>query len=244
MQKEYANRQNMHLTVLSLLGKPEYQQVWQNNKPIAFTALVAELEAKVSALTDLISNQQAAITGYAADKEREGKELEDIAHEISQVLAGWFQDRGRMGDADQIDLSLSEWQYLRDPELVAKAKLLLQKLNAALAEDAPSLTEHGLDAADADSLAAETADFEKIITDPAAASSRRHAFTAALRPKFREVGELLTRMDRIALRFRIDEAGNRFVKSWHKLPATFATSAAPPPQNSPNRQQRLCSSEW
>ena len=41
----------------------------------------------------------------------------------------------------------------------------------------------------------ETADFEKITADPAAAISRRRALTVTLRPKFAEVGQLLKKMD-------------------------------------------------
>jgi hypothetical protein len=214
MQNEYANRQNMHLTVLTLLGTTEFQPVWKNKKPAAFTARAAEFEAKVGALAALISSQQADTTGYAEDKAREELELESAAHEIGQALAGWFEDQGRMADAAQVDLSLSAWQRLRDTELVAKARLLHQKLTDAIAADAAALADYGLDATDAAALAKETADFEAIIANPAAAISSRRALTLSLRPKFREVGELLAKMDRLVLRFRSDEAGNRFAEAW------------------------------
>ena len=42
----------------------------------------------------------------------------------------------------------------------------------------------------------------------------RKALTAALRPKFREVAELLTKMDRVVLRFRKTEAGAHFAAAW------------------------------
>jgi hypothetical protein len=35
-----------------------------------------------------------------------------------------------------------------------------------------------------------------------------------LRPKFREVAELLAKMDRLVLRFRRDEPGTRFAAAW------------------------------
>jgi hypothetical protein len=124
MKNEYANRQNMHLTVLGLLDSGEFQPVWKDKKPTAFTARAAELRAKVTALTALVSEQQADTTGFAEEKAREEQELEAVAHEISQALAGWFEDQGRDSDAAQIDLSLSAWQRLRDAELIAKAKLL------------------------------------------------------------------------------------------------------------------------
>ena len=132
----------------------------------------------------------------------------------AETLAAWFEDQGREADAAPIDLSLSAWQRLRDTELIAKAKLLHQKLTAALATDAAALADYGLDAADATLLAKETTDYEKLIANPAAAISGRKALTLALRPKFREIGHLLGKMDRLVLRFRKTEAGTRFAEAW------------------------------
>ncbi len=214
MQNEYADRQNMHLTVLKLLDTPQYQAAWRNQKPTVFTTRATQLVPLVNALTELIASQQAATTGYAEAKEREEQELETVAHEIGQTLADWFEENGREGDAAQIDLSLSAWQRLRDTELIAKAGLLHDKLTAALATDAIALAEHDLTAADATLLAQETADFEKITADPAAAISRRRSLTLTLRPKFREISQLLKKMDRIVLRFRRTEPGTAFANAW------------------------------
>ncbi len=85
---------------------------------------------------------------------------------------------------------------------------------SALASDATALADYGLDAADATLLAKETSDYETLIANPAAAISGRKALTAALRPKFREVAELLAKMDRIVLRFRKTEAGVNFAAAW------------------------------
>ena len=99
-------------------------------------------------------------------------------------------------------------------ELIAKAKLLHGKLTAALASSSSSLADYGLDATDATLLAKETEDYEKLVATPAAAISGRKALTQALRPAFREVSELLTKMDRLVLRFRKTEPGARFVAAW------------------------------
>jgi hypothetical protein len=214
MKNEFANRQNMHLAVVALLADPAHQPAWKEQPPVAFTGRAAELVPLVGSLTDLIAAQQAATTGHAADKEREEQELEDAAHEISEALADWFEEQGREADAAKVSLSLSGWQLLRDVELIARAKLLHQSLVAALGENAASLGDHGLTAADATLLAKETADFETIVAQPAAAISGRKALTAALRPKFREVGKLLARMDRLILRFRRTAAGARFAETW------------------------------
>jgi hypothetical protein len=236
MKNEFANRQNMHLAVLRLLDQGDFQPVWKDRNPTTFTARATELRTKVGALTGLVAQQQAATTGYAADKAREEQELEDLANEISQALAGWFEDQGRQADAAQIDLSASAWQALRDPALVAKATLLHQHLTAALAQNAADLATYGLGAEDAAALAKETADYEAIIADPSVAISRRKSLTSALRPKFREVAELLAKMDRLVLRFRRDEPGNRFAAAWQAARtirdlggAASAPPAAPAP---------------
>lgn len=214
MKNEFANRQNMFLAVLALLAEPTRHTVWKDKAPALFTSRAELLRTKVDALTGIISAQQAATTGHAADKEREEEELETIAHEISEALADWFEDQNNHADAAQIDIPLRAWQRMRDVELVAKAKLLHAKLTAALAADATALADYGLDAADATLLAKETADFEQIIADPAAAIAGRKTLTAELRPKFREVSQLLAKMDRLVLRFRKTEDGRNFAAAW------------------------------
>jgi hypothetical protein len=141
MINEFANRQNMHLAVQRLLSSAEFKPVWLDQPPVAFTALVGQLGSKVNDLTELIASQQAATTGFAEDKAREEQELESIAHEISQALAGWFESVNRQADAARIDLSLSAWQRMRDTELIAKARLLYQDLNSALANNAAELAD-------------------------------------------------------------------------------------------------------
>ena len=125
MQIEYANRQNMHLTVLKLIDTPEFEAAWKDRKPTAFTTRAAQLRPLVNSLTDLIAGQQAATTGYAETKDREEQELEALAHELGQTLADWYEENGREGDSAQINLSLTAWQRLRDTELIAKGEIFL-----------------------------------------------------------------------------------------------------------------------
>lgn len=214
MKNEFANRQNMHLAVLALLQNPVHFPAWKGLAPVLFTTRAAALAVLVNGLTGTIAAQQAIITGAAQDKEREEQELEDIAHEIGQALADWFDDQGRQTDAAQVQFSLTDWQELRDTELISRAKLLHQKLTSALGTDATALADYGLDAADATQLDKETTDFEKIVADPAAAIAGRKALTKVLRPKFREVSQLLAKMDRLVLRFRKTAAGRQFADTW------------------------------
>lgn len=129
MPNESANRQNTHP-----IDTSEHETASKNQKPAAFTARADQLRPLVHALNDLIAGQQTTTTGYAKTKEREEHELENLAHEIGQTLADWYEKNGRDEDSAQIDLSLSAWQSLRDTEFIAKARLLHQKLTAALTE--------------------------------------------------------------------------------------------------------------
>ena len=214
MKNEYANRHNMFLTILKLLDNPEFEVGWKNQKPTVFTTRAARLRTLVPTITEIISKQQAATTGFAENKELEEKELEDLAHEIGQTLAEWYDDNERKGDSAQIGLSLSAWQRLRDTELIAKSHLLHGKLTAALAENPADLAAYDLTPEDAVMLAKELAEFEDITADPAAAISRRRALTVTLRPRFAEVSALLKKMDNLVLRFRRTEAGAAFAGAW------------------------------
>ena len=214
MKDEFANRQNMHLTVLALLDDPTYQPVWQNQPPIVFTRKAADFRAKVDEISAVIRTQMADLTGRAEQKAREEDELETLAHSLGQALADYFLDNNREGDAAEIDLPPSAWARLRDPALLAKAKLLQQKLNAALATDAATLLEYGLTPADSAALAKETADYEQIIAAPAIGISIRRAHTQALRPTFREAADILDSLDRLILRFSSRPDGPRFLDAW------------------------------
>jgi hypothetical protein len=233
MKNEFANRQNMHLAVVALLADTKHHNVWKGQAPLVFTKRADALPALVNGLTNLISSQQAATTGYAADKEREEQELEAVAHEISSALADWYEDQGREADAAPIALSLNGWQSLRDTALIARAHLLHSSLTAALAENATSLAEHGLTTADATLLKKETSDFEKIVANPAAAISSRKALTAALRPQFREVSELLKKMDRLVLRFRNTAPGKTFADTWNATRIVRDLGISAPAQSTP-----------
>lgn len=95
------------------------------------------------------------------------------------------------------------------------------------------MANYGLEAADATLLAKETSDYETLVANPAAAISGRKALTSALRPKFREVAALLTKMDRLVLRFRKTEAGTRFAAAWKNARIIRDLGAAEPAEPAP-----------
>ena len=214
MRDEFANRQSMHLTVLNLLLKPESKAVWEGNNPVKFTEKAGIFRTKATALTGTIAEKTKIITGEAEEKDREEDELEVIAQEYGSVFAEYLNDLGREGEAAEFELSLSGWQGLRDTVLLAKATLLKTRLTAALAADAPGLAGYGITPADLVLYTKELADYEKVIQNPSGAIATRKALTAALRPDFREVLNILLSMDRLVLRFRGTPEGKAFAANW------------------------------
>lgn len=204
----------MHLAVLKLLDNKEYHAVWKNQKPTVFTSRAEQLRQMVHALTDLIANQQAATTGFTEAKKREEQELETVSYQIGQSLADWYLEQGREGDAAQINLSVSAWHRLRNTELIAKARLLHKKLLECLGSHAKELEEHDLTTEEAKLLESKLAAYEDLVAGPVAAVSRRKSITRSLRPQFREVSRLLTKMDRVLPRFRRTDAGATFARAW------------------------------
>jgi hypothetical protein len=214
MIDEFANRHAMHLTILDLLERPENTPIWMGARPYAFTAKAAQLREKVTALGETIRQQEAAITGFAAQKEREAQDVETLAHELGSALAGYHEDAGREAEAAMTDYPLTRWQAMRETSLLEKARLVHLKLLAAIAADADGLEQHGLNTEDATALLKEIEEYARIIESPQAAKATRKALTLSLRPRFRDISELLQSMDRLVLRFRSTPAGKQFAASW------------------------------
>lgn len=233
MQNEFANRQAMHLTVLDHLNQPSSKAVWEGKPPLKFTEKVAAFRAKLTELTDHLARQQAAIAGLAADKDREEEELEDIAFDIGQTLADYFDDNGREADAAKVDLSRSGWRRLRDTALLAKAELLKSLLNAALAADTPGLAGYGITAADGAALSKELADYAALVAAPSGGISTRRALTLALRPSFREASALLSSLDRLVNRFRSQPGGPAFIANWRTARIIRDLGESAPPATPP-----------
>lgn len=214
MKNEFSNRQSMHEAVLAYLAPPASRAIWDGKPPIVFTQKAAELKTLVVELGKFIRDQEAIIKGFAEEKAREENDVEVISHEIGSVLAGYYLDRNREPDARAVDHSPTEWLHMRDASLVEQARLVHQKLVAALADDVDGLAAYGLDANDAANLLREIDEYAAVIASPAAAIANRRALTSLLRPRFREVSRVLQSMDRLVLRFRSSPGGVRFVEGW------------------------------
>ena len=214
MQNEFTNRLGMGRTVLTTIELAAYAAIWQGQPPVIFTTKAALLPPLLVRLGDLVRDQEAIITGFAELKDGEEMELEDLAQEIGSALATYQTDRNRADLAAEVDFSVSAWRRLTDESLLGRARLVHERLVAALAADAAGLLPYDLAAAAATGLKKEIDDYAAVISSPQAAIATRKSLTKVLRPHFRELSQLLGSMDKIVLRFRKTPEGRRFVDAW------------------------------
>ena len=214
MQDEFRNRLGMGKTVLATLDLAIYTAIWQGQPPLVFTTKVGLLRTMLGELGDLMRDQEAIITGFATLKDGRELELEDLAHEVGQALASYYEDQGHADLAAAVDFSISDWRKLAEDSLVGRAQVVEQSLTNALATSAAALVDYDLDAADLTALSEAIADYNKIIKSPQAAISNRKALTGVLRPRFRELSTLLSGMDKLVLRFRKTPAGRQFADAY------------------------------
>ena len=81
----------------------------------------------VNELQTAQQNQETGTSGSTAEKEREAMELEDAASLLAQALVIYYNDQGQETQAGEVDLSRSDWDKLRDQQLLAKAQLVIDR---------------------------------------------------------------------------------------------------------------------
>lgn len=205
MNDYYLNRLNMGRKVLACLNKNEHKALWHNQPPVKFTAKVAEAAVMLTELEALAGKQSLATNGAAADKRREEKELEDVAHALGRAVVACCRDAGDEAGAAPFDLPISGWRKLRDEILLGKARELETKA-AALAATVGG-ADYGITSAAVASLKKEADDYAALIAAPDTAIGGRKALTASVRPAFAALEAKLQEMDDLILAFRSTEAG-------------------------------------
>lgn len=236
MNDYYLNRLNMGRKVLACLNKPEHLALWQNQPPVKFTTKAAEAAALLAELEALAGKQSLATNGTAADKRREEKELEDVAHALGRAVVACCRDTGDEQGGTPFDLPISGWRKLRDETLLGKARELTAKA-AALAAT-PGGADYGITPAAVAALKKEADDYAALIAAPDAAIGERKALTASVRPAFAAFEAKLQEMDDLILAFRSTPAGAHFVATYFEArtindrgvgPAEKKPTPAPPP---------------
>ncbi len=196
MNDRIANQIASYRTRLTCLDLEAHTAIWQNQPPVIFTTKVANARASTDELTALAGRQSAVITGSAADKVREEKELEDTAYILGSAATLFARDQSNEEIAAKYDLSLTGWRRLRNEDLLQKASGLIADAGA-LATGATTTAlaeEYGITTAAADALNAEAIDFKTVIAAPQDTITDRSSLTTSLREKARQTTALFDQL--------------------------------------------------
>lgn len=216
MNNEFTNRLTSFTTALDFANKPENKAVWDNQVPKSFGMKIGELVTEVAALGDWAQKQSESIAGEAEAKDKEQKELEDVAFQMAEALVTYFKDKGLLADAEPFRRAISWWQGLRDQDLLARSQDVLDAATPLTtgANAASNADNYGISAARVAAVKKERDDYEKVVNAPASARAGRKAFTAQMREKFQPVTAKFRDLDRLAPQFRPRPNGDAFVEGW------------------------------
>ena len=208
MKQRDRNRLAAFQASLSVLNQPEYKPLWFDQPPKIFTRLVAEAAAAVAALEASCQAQATDITGVAADKEREERELEDVCILYGGTVALFFRLQSDETSAAKVDLTPTEWRRLPEQDLIASSRVLIELMNRILTEATPAEAEEwGVTPAAIETVQQESDDLAAALADPQSAIAQRKATTASLRVQFRAVAEQFEILDRLMGHFTTTPAG-------------------------------------
>lgn len=214
MNDYYLNRLNMGRKVFACLDHSDHLILWQNQPPLRLAIAIGEARAKLTALESLAQVQTQAITGSAADKRREEKELEDAAHELARLVVRCCRAQGDETSVATFDLPLSGWRRMRDEILLQTARNLEAKAGA-LAASALG-TDYGITPAAVATLKKEADDYAALITAPDDAIGGKAATTKQVRPAFAAFEDQLQEIDDLILPLRRTPAGATFVAKYQE----------------------------
>lgn len=214
MNDRYRSRLAMFKASLAVLNLPEYKPLWQRQPPLIFTTKVVATEGLVAALEAAAQAQSTDITGGAADKAQEERELEDVCILYGGTAAMWYRDHGDATNAAKIDLTPSGWRKLAEQELIGQSRVLRDLLQAIVDSGTGEADDWGLTAEAVASITKESDEFAAAITDPQTARAKRKAQTAALRPQFAAINDALSDLDSLILHFSGAPAGDSLIAAY------------------------------
>ncbi|MEM7010241.1 MAG: hypothetical protein AAF585_02055 [Verrucomicrobiota bacterium] len=215
MDDRIANHLASYRACLASLDKPEHKTIWENQPPVIFTTKVGQARTLTNELADLAARQSAPITGSAADKKREEKELEDEAFKLGRALVGYAKDESDETLAAKYDLPISSWRRLRDEALLQKARQLQEDANTvATGADAANADLYGVNPDAVALLTKEADDYEAFIVAPQEAIADRSAMTASLPAKSRAVRAKFDELEDYLPQFQGTANGDAFVAAY------------------------------
>lgn len=239
MKDEFTNRLGMFQTVRDTVFAEEWRAVWEGKPPLIFGTRAEEMRTAVADLEDFCRRQGLNLLGVAQDKDREETELEDAAFVTAGLLAEFYRDRDNLTEVAKFDRPISFWRQLRDNELLAEARTVVDAATAVAAgAEATEAALYDLTPAAATALEKEWKDYAACVTAPVGAISARRALTLALRPEFARVSARFATLDKLILRFDGTAEGRAFIATYRaariirdagRRPDRPADGETPPP---------------
>ena len=131
MQGEFKDRLARHRKTLTYIHLPANHTIWFNQAPKLFTTLAASFKQGVDAFGTAHEAQSAPVSW--AQQNKEEKELEDLAHPLSNALYLHLTATGHADTAAEWEMELTDWRKLDEQLLLDKGLRLHTQLLAALA---------------------------------------------------------------------------------------------------------------
>ena len=234
MNDTFTNRLGMFRTVVDYLFDPVNNPKWNGQPPLRFAQRTAEAGSAVNALEQFCQAQSNVITGSAADKAREEKELEDAAWLLGNAVAECCRSLGDEHGAQQCEFSLSAWRRMRDAALLGAARTVIASAQSTLAAHPAEAAECGITGAAITACTQEADDYEAVITAPQQAIAGRKGLTGQMRQRFADVEVIFASMDNLVdqfpdANFVAGYKATRVVRDLGHGPATPPPPAPTPP---------------
>ena len=235
MNDSFTNRLGMFRTVADYLFDPANNPKWNGQPPVRFTTRAAEAASAVNALEQFCQQQSTVITGSAADKAREERELEDAAHLLGNAVAECCRTLGDEHGAQQCEFSLSAWRRMRNAHLLGAARTVIASAQSVLSAHPAEAAECGITGAAITACTQEADDYEAVISAPQQAIATRKGLTMQMRQRFNDVEAIFASMDGLVDQF----ADQNFVQGY-KAARTVRDlghgpgESEPPPPTPPN----------
>ena len=242
MQDEFSNRLDMFTRSLDTLDLDANKPVWENQAPVIFTTKVGEARTMVGELQTAQEHQETGTTGATDEKQREQAELEDAASLLAQALVIYYTDKGQETEAGELDLARSDWDKLRDQQLLGKSQLVIDRATSlSTGATAVEAAKYGVTPAAVTALTKERTDYDHIVNAPGVAIAVRKALTKGFRPAFSATEKKFAELDKLILQFGKTAAGKTLIADWnaariikntgHAGGGTPPPPAPPPPPN-------------
>lgn len=201
---------------LDTLDLDANKPVWENQAPVIFTTKAGEARTMVGELQTAQQNQEAGTSGATGEKEREANELEDAASLLAQALVIYYTDKGQETEAGELDLARSDWDKLRDQQLLGKSQLVIDRATSlSTGATAVEAAKYGITPAAVTALTKERTDYDHIVNAPGVAIALRKALTKGFRPAFNAVERKFVDLDKLILQFGKTAAGKTLIGDWN-----------------------------